>query len=189
MASRLKRFAITSIIASFALPTMADDQFPVSAAKKGFTPAQAADLLKRFNNEEALKGGDVSLFSYTNFSEVQKTAVIGRSGPVVPLKVAINPSIGKVRFKSKIGEMTLDEYVANAKSRAQGVLVIRKGRIVYEQYPGMRPNDYHIWMSTTKTVSSLIVRLLEEEGRIDVSRPIVSYLPWLRGTGWQDKFL
>jgi CubicO group peptidase (beta-lactamase class C family) len=50
----------------------------------------------------------------------------------------------------------------------------------------MRPNDYHIWMSTTKTVSSLIVRLLEEEGRIDVSRTIVSYLPWLRGTGWQD---
>ena len=31
---------------------------PVSAAREGFTPAQAADLLKRFNNEAALQGGE-----------------------------------------------------------------------------------------------------------------------------------
>jgi len=56
---------------------------------------------------------------------------------------------------------------------------------VYEQYPGMRPNDYHIWMSTTKTAASLMVRLLEDEGLIDVSRSVPSYLPWLEGTDWE----
>lgn len=162
------------------------EPLPVSVAKQGFTPAQAADLLKRFNNEEALKGGDVSLFGYSNFTEVQKVAVIARNGPVVPLRLALDPKVGQVRFKGDLGEMALDDYLKHPKSRAQGIVVVRGGRIVYEQYPGMKPNDYHIWMSTTKTVASLMVRLLEEDGKIDVSKPLEFYLPWLRGSDWKD---
>ena len=44
----------------------------------------------------------------------------------------------------------------------QGLVVVHKGKIVFEQYPGMRPDDYHVWMSTTKTVASLMLRLLAE---------------------------
>lgn len=157
---------------------------PVSIAKEGFTPEQAADLLKRFNNEEALKGGDVSLFGYSNFTEVQKVAVIARDGPVVPLETVPDAKVGQVRFKSKLGEMSLDEYIADPKSRVQGIVVVKDGAVVYEQYPGMRPNDYHVWMSTTKTVASLVVRLLEEKGLVDVQKPVETYLPWLKGSEW-----
>jgi len=159
---------------------------PVSAARQGFTPAQAADLLKRFNNEEALKGGDVSLFAFSNFTEVQKVAVIGRNGPVVMLERRIDPKLGQVRFKSDLGDLTLADYLAHSKSRTQGFVVVHKGRIVYEDYPGMKPNDYHIWMSTTKTVASLMLRLLAEDGKVDVKQPLTTYLPWLRGSEWQD---
>jgi CubicO group peptidase (beta-lactamase class C family) len=162
------------------------DQMPVGAARQGFTPAQAADLLKRFNNEEALKGGDVSLFGYSNFSEVQRTAVIARNGPVVMLDRKIDPRIGQVRFKGDLGDLTLSDYLAHPKSRAQGFVVVHKGRIVFEDYPGMKPNDYHIWMSTTKTVASLMLRLLAEDGKVDVQQPLTTYLPWLRGSEWQD---
>jgi len=159
---------------------------PVSAARQGFTPAQAADLLKRFNNEEALKGGDVSLFAFSNFTEVQKVAVIGRNGPVVMLERRIDPKLGQMRFKSDLGDLTLADYLAHSKSRTQGFVVVHKGRIVYEDYPGMKPNDYHIWMSTTKTVASLMLRLLAEDGKVDVKQPLTTYLPWLRGSEWQD---
>jgi CubicO group peptidase (beta-lactamase class C family) len=159
---------------------------PVSAARQGFTPAQAADLLKRFNNEEALKGGDVSLFGFSNFSEVQKVAVIARNGPVVMLDRRIDPKLRNVRFKGDLGDLTLADYLAHPKSRAQGFVVVHKGRIVFEDYPGMKPNDYHIWMSTTKTVASLVLRLLVEDGKVDVNQPVQTYLPWLRGSEWKD---
>lgn len=183
----MQAFGIVLFAAALlAMPAMAQEQLSVSAAKKGFTPAQAADLLLRFNNAEALKGGDVSLFGYSNFTEVQKVAVIGREGPVVPLDVAPDTKVGQVRFNGKLGEMSLDEYIAHPKSRAQGIVVVKGGTIVYEQYPGMRPNDYHVWMSATKTVASLVVRLLEEKGLVDVQKPVEAYLPWLRGSEWKD---
>jgi CubicO group peptidase (beta-lactamase class C family) len=39
-------------------------------------------------------------------------------------------------------------------------------------------------MSTAKTTTSLVVRLLAEAGKIDVARPIDEYMPALRGTEW-----
>ena len=187
VAFALSFFTFASATTSFAQSEPSLNQtLPVTAAKQGFTPDQAADFLKRFNNEEAMKGGDVSLFAFSNFSEVQKVAVIARDGPVVPLETAIDPKIGQVRIKSALGEMSLDEYLAQPGSRAQGIVVVRNGRIVYEQYPGMRPNDYHVWMSTTKTVASLMLRQLVEEGKVDINAPIDTYLPGLRGTEWKD---
>jgi CubicO group peptidase (beta-lactamase class C family) len=64
------------------------------------------------------------------------------------------------------------------------MVVVHRGRIVFEDYPGMRPFDYHVWMSTAKTTTSLVVRLLAEAGKIDVARPIEGYMPALRGTEW-----
>jgi CubicO group peptidase (beta-lactamase class C family) len=153
---------------------------PVSSAIAGFTPDQATDLLGRFNNEEALKGGDVSLFGFLNFSEVQKVALVARDGQVMPLETAPDPAIGQV----SVGGATLEAHLADPASRAQGVVVVHDGRIVYEAYPGMRPNDYHIWMSTTKTVASLMLRLLVEDGLVDVNAPIETYLPEFAGTEW-----
>jgi CubicO group peptidase (beta-lactamase class C family) len=173
------------------LPAAADEAkkesepLPVAVVRNGFTPEQAADLTKRFANVEAMKGGDVSLFGFLHFTEVQKTAVIPRTGAVMPLETALNPKIADVRFKSDLGDKSLAEFIADPQSRLQGVVVIHSGRIVFEQYPGMRPNDYHVWMSCTKTTSSLMLRLLEEDGLIDIKEPLTKYLPWLRGTGWE----
>jgi len=48
----------------------------------------------------------------------------------------------------------------------------------------MRPSDFHVWMSVAKTTASLVVRLLAEEGKVDVEKPIDSYMPALRNTEW-----
>jgi CubicO group peptidase (beta-lactamase class C family) len=65
------------------------------------------------------------------------------------------------------------------------MIVVHRGRIVLEQYPGMRPTDNHVWMSNTKTTTSLVVRILAERGRIDVKLPIDTYMPALKGTAWE----
>jgi CubicO group peptidase (beta-lactamase class C family) len=165
-------------------PGSEPEVLPVSIAKNGFTPAQAADFLARFSNQESLKAGDVSLFAFLNFTEVQHTATIRRSGPVAELKKAPNSGIGKIRAKTDQGDLSLDEYLANPRSRAQAMVVVHRGRIVYEQYPGMREQDNHVWMSCSKTLASHVIGLMEEEGKIDVQRPVDFYLPQFRDTAW-----
>ncbi len=59
------------------------------------------------------------------------------------------------------------------------------GRIVFEAYPRMLPTDRHIWFSVSKTMVSTAIAILEDRGRIDVSRPIDSYLKPLAGTAWE----
>lgn len=157
---------------------------PVSIAKNGFSPAQAADFLSRFSNQESMKAGDVSLFAFLNFTEVQHTATVERGGAVAELKRAPNSGVGKIRAKTDQGDLSLDEYLANPKSRAQGMVVVHHGRVVFEQYPGMREQDNHVWMSCTQVLASHLIALLEEDGKIDVQRPIDFYVPQFRDTAW-----
>jgi CubicO group peptidase (beta-lactamase class C family) len=160
------------------------DVLPVSIAKNGFTPAQAAEFLARFNGQESMKAGDVSLFAFLNFTEVQHTATIKRAGPVAELKKVSNATVAKVRAKTEQGDLSLEEYLANPRSRTQAMVVVHHGRIVFEQYPGMREQDNHVWMSCTKTLASHLIGLLEEEGKIDVQRPVDFYMPQFRDTAW-----
>lgn len=163
-----------------------DELMPVSVAREGFTPVQAEKLAPQFYDVSvAVSGGDASLFGLLNYPELSTTAVVARTGAVMELEVAENPAIGNVRFQTDLGDKSLDEYLADSRSRVQGFIVVHQGRIVYEHYPGMRPNDYHMWMSTAKTTASLMVRLLEEEGLIDVNQSLTSYLPWLKDTDWE----
>ncbi|MFQ4141892.1 serine hydrolase domain-containing protein [Chlorogloeopsis sp. ULAP02] len=161
-----------------------DDPMPVSVAKNGFTPEQVKDFISRYSYDEGLKGGDVSLWSFLNLNQVQRTATIARSGEVVLLEKALNPKLGKFKINGKHGELTLAEYLVHPKSRAQGFIVIHQGKIVFEEYPGMREYDSHVWMSNAKTAASLVIALLEADGKIDVTKPMETYLPGFKGSEW-----
>ena len=184
---KLRTVAVLSLV-FLALPLLAEQaaevapKIPVSAARAGFTPQQARELRARYSYKEVISAGDVSLFHFLNLGIWLPTAPVVREGDVVPLATALDPRVGQTRISA--GGTTLTDYLASTGSRAQGMVVVHRGRIVLEEYPGMRPNDHHVWMSTAKTTASLVVRLLAEAGRIDVARPIEGYLPALRGTEW-----
>jgi CubicO group peptidase (beta-lactamase class C family) len=165
-----------------ALPS--DPLVPVSHAKDGFTPSEARDLLGRYNYMEVLGSGDVTLFFSLNVNQSLVTATIPRAGSVVMLEKDLDPSVGQTRIKGVLGDLSLAEFLVHPGSRAQGMIVVRRGRIVFEEYPGMREFDYKTWMSNTKTAASLIIALLEEEGKIDVNQPIESYVHELCDTEW-----
>lgn len=65
-------------------------------------------------------------------------------------------------------------------------MLIYKGKIVYESYPGMRPTDRHIWASAAKTTVGLIAAMLVEEGKLIPGNEITQYVPELKGTVWDD---
>ena len=157
---------------------------PVSEAVRGFAPARAAELLERLPLEDRVTGGDVYLFVFLNFGEALRVVTIARSGTVVPLECSSNPGVGETRLGVAQGDLRLDDYLVHAESRAQGFIVVHRGKVAFEAYPGIRDFDAHVWMSISKTTTSLLVRLLADEGKIDSEAPIDSYVARLRGTEW-----
>jgi CubicO group peptidase (beta-lactamase class C family) len=158
---------------------------PVGAAKEGFSADFVNDARKHFDNFHYQMGGDHALYYNLRLSEFLPTAVAAPADAVQELTAAEDPRVGQVRFTPKEGEMSLDEYVAHPNHRVQGLLIAHQGKIVYEAYPGMNPDDHHIWMSAGKTTVGLVFALLEAEGKVDVQKQVVDYVAELKGTNWE----
>jgi CubicO group peptidase (beta-lactamase class C family) len=60
-----------------------------------------------------------------------------------------------------------------------GIVILHKGKIVFEEYPRMEPYEKPIYWSVTKVFVSTVLAILEDRGLVDVSRPIDYYLPAL----------
>lgn len=157
---------------------------PVSAAKNGISAELSYRLRQGFTSTSAYDTADANLYYFLHWEEFIPHHLIRRAGPVRELRSAINPGLGKVRAPTSLGNLTLDEMMSDPRSRTQGFVVIHRGTIVYEKYPGMREDDHHLWFSSSKTVAGLLVGLLEAEGKIDVGKPIDAYLPQLASTNW-----
>jgi CubicO group peptidase (beta-lactamase class C family) len=158
---------------------------PVAHAKHGFAADLAYRLRGGFTWQSAYDTGDRNLYYFLHWEELVPHNLIRRAGSVRQLSRASSGALGSVKAVSSLGEMTLDEMLTDARSRLQGFIVVHRGKILYEQYPGMREDDHHIWNSISKTIAGLLVGLLEIEGRIEVDQPIERYLPELARTDWR----
>lgn len=70
-------------------------------------------------------------------------------------------------------------------NRTDGIIVLHKGKIIYEKYFGnMTETSSHNWFSVSKSLTGLTAAILADEGLIDLDKPIVDYLPELKGTAW-----
>jgi len=129
------------------------------------------------------KGGLLSHWVYTHLSEVFPVAVVRRGGPIVDLPVQLRPEIGRLKLKNDDGsEQTLEQFVNNG--AVDGCIVLHAGKVVYEKYPTIQPNDLHLIYSVTKAFVLTTFAILEGEGKIDPQRPVQDFLPELKGSGW-----
>ena len=70
-------------------------------------------------------------------------------------------------------------------NRTDGFLVMNKGKIVYEKYFGnMSETSPHNWFSVSKSLTGLTVAILAAEGKIDLDKPTMDYIPELKGSAW-----
>ena len=158
---------------------------PVSAAKSPFPLDFANDARAKFENFHYQMGGDHALYYNEHLSEMLTTAASWPNYQYQALQQKPNKKLGSaVTFPVKEGELTLDEYVVHPNHRVQGVLMVHKGKVVYQAYPGMDPMDVHAWMSPGKATVGLVIAQLEAEGKIDMQKEVVDYLPEFRGSNW-----
>ena len=79
-------------------------------------------------------------------------------------------------------ETSLDDICA--RKAINGVIILHKGKIVYEQYPDMKPNDRHVTASIAKSFVGTVIANLADQGRLHDQDSITKYLPELRGAGF-----
>lgn len=172
-------------LAEFLKVPGATTTLPVDAAKNPFPFDFAKAAQSSFDNFHYQLGGDHALYYNKNLSELLPTAYSAPHPDFLPLERGIDASIGDaVRFTPAEGEMSLSEYIVHPNHRVQGVLMIHQGKVVYEEYPGMNPMDRHVWMSPGKATVGLVMGMMAEEGKIDLSKQVIDYVPELAGTNW-----
>lgn len=68
-----------------------------------------------------------------------------------------------------------------------GIVVLRGGEIVHEQYFGsVGPHSQHSMMSCNKSIVGLLAEVLIAEGVLEAAAPVASILPELDSSAWAD---
>ncbi len=124
-------------------------------------------------------GGEPSAWTYLHAGELLGSTEIPTLGPEAPLASAEAPEAAGFLVEPGV---TLDEYVAHGP--VSGIVVVRRGTVVYERYPRMAPDDRHLLMSVSKVFASVLIGMLEERGAIDLRSAVDAIIPGLEGSGW-----
>jgi CubicO group peptidase (beta-lactamase class C family) len=126
--------------------------------------------------------GDQMAWMHRHASELFPTVEVYRDGPVRALEYAPIDEIARATVQTPDGPMPFSAFIRSDHSTAMGVVILHKGKVVFEDYPRMQEYEKPIYWSTAKVFTGAIVRLLEERGEVDVSRPIEDYVPRLAGS-------
>lgn len=124
-------------------------------------------------------------YAWQHVSQFYPTARFARAGTPTTLESATDDSIGEISFSGKDGVVrTVSEHFEAMPMDA--MLVMKDGKIVYERYKTMSPDMVHITFSASKVFSSTILALLEDEGKVDLSKPVSDYVEQLKGSVWDS---
>lgn len=163
------------------------EDFSVRDLRNGYSAEDAYRFNSEWNLEKFLDVTEAGAYSYLNLPEFLPHAIIRRDGPVSVLETRLDATIGAASVEDAGGNLlSLDDMIHAEDSSVQGVMVLHRGAIAYEAYPGMRRTDNHVWMSNTKILASLLIGQLEDEGKIDVQQTVGHYRPDARGTAWEN---
>ncbi len=178
--------AATTVLLFIVGSVSAQQRTPLEEFVNGF-PLDLAERAMNTDMPTLLKGGDETVYFAMNAGELLRTSPLPVRQRTMPLAENPMPGIGKIKAKTiGFGTLTLDEFLAKPETYTQACIVIHRGKVVYEKYPRMRPKDYHVWMSNSKTLASLVIDLLISEGKIDENQTMGTYVPEFRGSAWEN---
>ena len=131
-------------------------------------------------------GGDKERYYYLNFSEIMNYSRILRSDAPKILEEAPRDDVKNFITTTDLkegGGLTLNDYIQQV--GVNGLIIIHKGKIVFEGYPRMFPSDLHTHLIITQVFVSTSIAILEDRGLIDTSKPIDYYFETLNNSGWE----
>ena len=127
-------------------------------------------------------------WSFCNFRRMGPTTAVSRGlGQASPLLRTELAELDNVEFTPLGSTQTMTWGQAYDANYTDGVVVLHRGKIVYERYSGvMKPEGQHIAMSVTKSFFGLIGQMLVAEGVLDESALVTRYVPELQNSAFAD---
>jgi len=175
--------AVSQTPASFADAASSD---PVAMGWMVGAPPPSQRLI-RFDDGSFLKFPQLR-WSFSHWRELYPTVEVSRGdGPVSPLPRSERTDLDAVTFVPLGGIQPMTWEQSLAANYTDGILVMHRGRVVYERYLGaLRPEGMHIAHSVTKSFAGTIAAMLVAEGKLDPDAPVSRYLPELQHSGFGD---
>ena len=118
--------------------------------------------------------------------ELMPTKQVSRGiGAPVSLEYALNSGIDEVSFTVIGGKDTITWNESLSRNYTDGILIIHKGKVVYERYFGaLNETGKHAAMSMTKSMTGLLAEILIVEGLLDDTATVSSIVPELSGSAF-----
>lgn len=129
-------------------------------------------------------------YSVLHMREFMPTTNVPRGNAVRPTPFRYHldeEAIDRLTFIPTGGSEPLTWRESLELNHADGVVILHRGKIVYERYFGdMRSCQPHALMSVTKSFTGTLAATLVAEGRLDPDKRVDFYLPELAGSGFGD---
>ena len=120
-----------------------------------------------------------------NTRQLLPTRNIRRGAAPVSAMPRAERNLDDVAFTDDKGQrMTFADW--QKATYTDGLIVLHRGRVVYERYRNLRPETPHLVFSVTKSFTGLLAAQLAHEGLIDPSAPVTKYVPELAGSAWAE---
>lgn len=129
------------------------------------------------------RSGERTRYAFRRMPEFFPHAIIHRDGPVAELAAAPREDIPSMVVRTPLGMLAIDDYIQQGP--VDGVVILQQGKIIYERYPRMHPRDNHLLMSVSKVFASAVIAILEDRGLVDTTLGVETYIPEVRGSGWE----
>jgi CubicO group peptidase (beta-lactamase class C family) len=127
-------------------------------------------------------------YSVCHMRQFMPTTVVKASaGKHYKFKVKLDSYIDQITFTPLNSKEAMTWKASLAKNYTDGILILHKGKIVYEKYFGaLHPNGLHAAMSVSKTFTGTLGGLLVTEGVLDENKTGADYVPELAGSAFGD---
>jgi CubicO group peptidase (beta-lactamase class C family) len=121
-----------------------------------------------------------------HFRELLPTKLVSRVlGAPIFFERTPDPEIDALTFQPSDGGKPITWRAALSATYTDGIVVLHRGRIVYERYAGcLREDGKHGAMSVTKSLVGLLAEILVVEGRLDETASVSSIIPELDGSAF-----
>jgi len=146
-----------------------------------------ADKVVRFADGSAYRFPQTR-WSFSNFRQLVPTSTVSRgSGTPSLLPRAERDDLDAVSFTPLGASQPMTWAQSLGANYTDGIVVLHKGRIVYERYFGvLKPEGQHIAMSVTKSFFGTIGAMLVAEGQLDENAKVAQYVPELKDSAFGD---
>lgn len=127
-------------------------------------------------------------WSFSNWRQLRPTVEVPRgSGAVYQFPRAERADLDAVSFVPLGSTAPVTWRDSLAANYTDGIVVLHRGRIVYERYFGaLSPEQPHVAFSVTKSFFGTLAAMFVAEGLLDAGAPVSRYIPELTSSGFGD---